>query len=208
MSNEAIELETVPYDNTMYPDYLVRFGAVLLDFLIIAPVSILVLYLNSLSTEMYYYTMIPSLGFSTWYHIYLLRKYGATPGKLILGIRVVKTNGQQPQWREAFLRYTLSLVFLIFGIVVSLIALSQADAGFYEDLGWRQKTGYLRSLSPTIFTINLWLTNIFLWSDLIVLFTNRKRRALHDLIAGTVVIRDLYIKTLRLKQPASPEREA
>ena len=32
------------------------------------------------------------------------------------------------------------------------------------------------------------LFNIWTWGELIVLLTNRKRRALHDFIAGTVVV--------------------
>ena len=33
------------------------------------------------------------------------------------------------------------------------------------------------------------LLQIWIWSELIVMLTNRRRRALHDFIAGTVVIR-------------------
>ena len=202
MTNEPIELETVPYNKTMYPGYLLRFGAFLLDLLIVAPFFILVLYLNSLGKEMYYFTFIPSLAFSIWYHIYLLKRYGATPGKLLSGIRVVKTNGQYPDWKEAFLRFTLTLSVLIFGTIIKFVALSEADAGYYDGLGWRQQTEYLKTLSPGLFMINLWLSSIFFWGDLVVLFTNRKKRALHDLIAGTVVVMDLYMKRLRLNQSA------
>ena len=202
MSNEPIELETVPYDKTMYPRFMVRLGAVLLDLLVIAPISILVLYLNSLSKEMYYFTILPSLGFSAWYHIYLLQRYGGTPGKLISGIRVVKINGQAPEWKEAFLRNTLTISFLVFGMIISLIALSKANAGDYEVLDWRHQREYLKTISPGLFMMNVWLSNLFLWSDLIVMLSNRKKRALHDLIAGTVVVRDLYLKNLRLNQLA------
>ena len=204
MSNDPIELETVPYDKTMYPDYKVRFGAALLDFLIVAPFFLLILYLNSLSKEMYYFTTIPSLAFSFWYHIYLLKRYGATPGKLISGICVVKTNGQYPEWKEAFLR-AVSLSFIILGIIISLVALSKADAGYYEDLGWRQQREYLQTLSPGLFKVNTWLSTLFFWSDVIVVFGNRKKRALHDIIAGTVVVRDLYMKRLRLNQSGFAE---
>jgi uncharacterized RDD family membrane protein YckC len=202
MINEPIELETVPYDKTMYPAVKVRFGAFLLDLLVIAPFGILVVYLNSLSTDMYYFTIIPSFGFSAWYHIYLLKRYGGTPGKLISGIRVVKTNGKYPGWKEAFLRNTLLLTILIFGIIIGFVALSKADAGDYKSLDWRHQREYLKTLSPGLFTINLWLSNILLWSDLIGMLSNRKKIALHDLIAGTVVVRDRYIKKLRLNQPA------
>jgi uncharacterized RDD family membrane protein YckC len=30
--------------------------------------------------------------------------------------------------------------------------------------------------------------NIWVWGELIVLLTNRKRRAIHDFIAGTIVV--------------------
>jgi uncharacterized RDD family membrane protein YckC len=34
-----------------------------------------------------------------------------------------------------------------------------------------------------------WVSQAWLWSELVVLLLNAKRRALHDFIAGTVVIR-------------------
>ena len=33
-----------------------------------------------------------------------------------------------------------------------------------------------------------WAANIWFWSELLVLLTNQQRRALHDFLAGTVVI--------------------
>jgi uncharacterized RDD family membrane protein YckC len=202
MTNEAIELETVPYDKTMYPRVIVRLGAVLLDLLVTAPFGILVLYLNSFSKDMYLFTFIPSVAFSAWYHVYLLKRYGGTPGKLLSGIRVVKINGQDPEWKEAFLRYALSFSLLVFGTAISLIALSKADPGSYMELDWRNKAGYLKGLAPGLFKISLWLNYIVIGGDLIVLFRNRRKRALHDLMAGTVVVRDLYMTKLRLNQLA------
>ena len=44
-------------------------------------------------------------------------------------------------------------------------------------------------LSPVLFSIYSWLSNIWVYSEFIVLLTNKRKRALHDFIANTVIIR-------------------
>jgi len=43
-------------------------------------------------------------------------------------------------------------------------------------------------LAPSWYKSLQWIQNAWVWGELIVLLTNRKRRALHDFIAGTVVV--------------------
>ncbi|MBC7525059.1 MAG: hypothetical protein H7239_11545 [Flavobacterium sp.] len=52
---------------------------------------------------------------------------------------------------------------------------------------------YLTSLSPILFTIYSWLANIWTWSELLVLLTNPRKRALHDYVAGTVIVKKIYV---------------
>ena len=58
----------------------------------------------------------------------------------------------------------------------------------YDVLAFREKTQLLKAYTPSWHGIVDGLS--FAWgaSELIVLLLNRKRRALHDFIAGTVVI--------------------
>ena len=45
-------------------------------------------------------------------------------------------------------------------------------------------------LAPSWFKPVQIFQQIWIWSEFIVLLTNRKRRAIHDFIAGTVVVRE------------------
>jgi uncharacterized RDD family membrane protein YckC len=42
---------------------------------------------------------------------------------------------------------------------------------------------------PAWFTPVNVLMNIWIWSEFLVMMTNKRRRALHDFMAGTVVVR-------------------
>jgi uncharacterized RDD family membrane protein YckC len=47
-------------------------------------------------------------------------------------------------------------------------------------------------LSPIWHKLLDWLHQIWIWSEFAVLLTNKRKRALHDFIAGTVVIKDKF----------------
>jgi uncharacterized RDD family membrane protein YckC len=59
------------------------------------------------------------------------------------------------------------------------------------------KDTYLITFSPIFFSVYRWSGNIWYWSEFIVLLTNRRKRAIHDFIAGTVVVKDDYIDKIR-----------
>jgi uncharacterized RDD family membrane protein YckC len=63
-----------------------------------------------------------------------------------------------------------------------------------------QKPGHLAGLFPVAFSVHTWLSNIWFYSELIVMLTNKKRRAIHDYMAGTVIVKTQYLS--RLKSPA------
>jgi uncharacterized RDD family membrane protein YckC len=161
------------------------------------PYVFLVLYINGLSKNAYYFTFIPGLIFHFWFSIYLVKRYGGTPGKLIVGIKIIKLDGTDVTWREALLRQIISFVLTIFAAIMTIYALSMADGEYYESLGWMQKQQYLFSLTPILFTIYTWTNNIWVYSELLVLLFNKRRRALHDFIAGTVIVRTKYIEKMR-----------
>ena len=101
-------------NESIYAGFWIRFGSLLLDFVIIMPVIFLTLFLNGLSKNAYYFTVLPGLLFHFWYNIYLVKRNGGTPGKLIAGIRVLKIDGTEVTWREAFLRQIVTLALTIF----------------------------------------------------------------------------------------------
>lgn len=183
---------------SLYAGFWIRFGSLLLDILIISPVIFLVLYINGLSKNAYYYTVLPILIFHFWYNIYLVQKNGGTPGKLLSGIKILKTDGTDLTWREAILRHIVSFSLTIFITIITIIALSQSDTEYYESLNWMKKQQYLMTLLPVYFSIYTWTSNIWTYGELFVLLFNKRKRALHDFIADTVIVRTKYIDKMRV----------
>ncbi len=100
---------------------------------------------------MYLFTLIPTLLILLWYNIGLVSRFGGTPGKLIVGIKVIRLDEQPVTLKEAFLRYSVLLAITIFGCTITVFSLFAVDARIYDSLGWLQQQQYLSSLSPTLF---------------------------------------------------------
>jgi uncharacterized RDD family membrane protein YckC len=197
MASKKTPLTIDGINESIYAGFWTRLGSLLLDFLIMLPYVFLVLYLNGLSKNAYYFTFIPGLIFHFWFSIYLVKKYGGTPGKLIVGIKIIKLDGTDVTWREAILRQIVAFILTIFASLMTIYALSMADGEYYESLGWMQKQQYLFGLTPILFKFYTWTNNIWVYSELFVLLFNKRRRALHDFIADTVIVKTKYIEKIR-----------
>jgi uncharacterized RDD family membrane protein YckC len=57
---------------------------------------------------------------------------------------------------------------------------------------------YLSQFAPRWIFLVAILMQLWTWSELIVMLTNRQRRALHDFIAGTVVIKKEYAEPIQI----------
>ena len=159
-----------------------------MDGIIMIPLMVLTFLGGSTFRLFDVWYFIPGILFGLFYSVYLVRRFGGTPGKLIAGIRIRKLNGEPVGYREAFLRY---LPEFVFGILISVALLfplfHMSDAEFHS-LSFMDRVGRTVELAPRWYKPLTWAQNVWGWSELIVLLTNRKRRALHDFIAGTVVV--------------------
>lgn len=105
-----------------------------------------------------------------------------------MGIRVVRTTGERIGWRKAWLRSSVDVVFAALGIISSFIALAAISDTSYYEVGWLQRTNNIESHAPTWLAWSTVAIQIWGWSEIVVMLFNKKRRALHDFIAGTIVI--------------------
>jgi uncharacterized RDD family membrane protein YckC len=118
------------------------------------------------------------------YTVVMHARYGQTVGKMVTKVRVLDfpTKGRI-SWRQAWLRE---------GIPMAL------SLGF---LGWMVFHLWTGSMNPTVIadrevlvaTKGFWfftaLPGLWFVAEVLTMLTNAKRRALHDFIAGTVVVR-------------------
>jgi len=172
-----------------YGGFWVRLGALLIDLVIWSPVAVFTLWMsNHIRLFQVYWWPFGSL-LGIFYSVYLVKRFGGTPGKLILGLRIAKVDGSPAGYREAILRYFPGFVFGLFSFVAYVIALSQMSDAEYVGLSFHERAQHIKALKPGWdFPVQI-MAQVWMWSEFVVLLTNKKKRALHDFIAGTVVLR-------------------
>ena len=111
------------------------------------------------------------------YEIWMHARYGQTVGKMLCGVKVLDVSEKPLSLRQAILRDSFYLVLLPIGIIQDI---SRTLQGI--DIS---KTTELTELDRIL----LYPTLIWGLIELVTMLTNRKRRALHDFIAGSVVVR-------------------
>lgn len=194
--------------DSIYGGFGIRLGSLLLDGLFCLPVSALVLYLQSFGRDAYLLSAFPLLIFSLWYGVYLPARYGGTPGKQVIGLTILKINGEPIGMKEAFMRNIVSFGISLFSMGIMTIALSKIDNEYYSSLNWLDRSRYLMTLVPLGFTLHSWMSNVWFVSELIVLLTNKQRRAIHDFIAGTVIVKTEYLGLIQAYlNPATPPED-
>ena len=102
-------------DNTfqsIYGNFGVRLGALFLDGLFLSPLVIFMFFFNSIRLSNYYYTFVVFQLAYLAYSIYLPVRYGATPGKRVMGLTILKVDGSAIGYRESFLKVLPSTYFI------------------------------------------------------------------------------------------------
>jgi len=148
-----------------------RISAALIDTVFFAPALYVgvTYYRHSFGTAIGYAwaigMFIAASGFSVYFH----GRYGATPGKSLMRCRVVTSAEEEKiSFRVAFIRES---PWIALGII-----------GAFED-------NWAKVRMPQVAVAIGYATSVWFLSDMLVAVFHPKRRALHDLIAGTVVVR-------------------
>lgn len=172
-----------------YATFWERLGAILLDWLFLTPLTALRFWLESVSKQAAIAFLVPFSCLHLGYFVSYDAVNGQTPGKRLMGIRIVKRNGDPIGWHEAWLRNSFTIIFVLVNDVAILLALTAIADPDYYNVGWTVRNQNLNALRPAWIAWPETLGTIWTWSEVIVMLLNRERRSLHDFIAGTVVIK-------------------
>jgi uncharacterized RDD family membrane protein YckC len=184
-----------------YAGFWIRAGAMLVDATAYLPVTMTVLYMQSLSRYWYWYLLAPNFLVTLWFEAFLVMRFGGTPGKLAFGLQIRMANGDRVDGRAALLRCSWKLIYQVaMGIGAAVAASAFTDAQF-EAMDWWQRAAALMANLPILALILLQLYKPWLLAEIICLLANKKKRALHDLIAGTVVVRSGHLEELATSTP-------
>jgi len=175
-------------DSLRYAGFWPRLGSLLLDGIILLPLTAPMIWASMHYRLFDLYYFLPGVLFGLFYNVYLVRRFGGTPGKLIMGIRIRKLDGESVGYREALLRYVPAATLSVLASLAMIVASFHMTDTEYSSLSMMDWSKRITELAPSWYTPVQWAQNIWFCCELVVLLTNRKRRALHDFIAGTVVV--------------------
>lgn len=174
--------------NARYASFLSRFGALLIDDLVTAPVLLLPFLARSWPTMLAVLAVLLRAAAIPAYNIFCHGRYGQTVGKRVFGIRVHLVSGAAITWRAAWIRHSPDVVIAAlwaFGVAHVIAARDPASLAELTYPAWE------RTIRAERLAFVRWTdigAQIWVWSEVVIMLLNKQRRALHDLIAGTVVL--------------------
>jgi uncharacterized RDD family membrane protein YckC len=174
-----------------YAGFWVRLGAMLVDSLLWLPLGLVALW-GDLEYRLFdVYALIPAFVLNVGYNVWMVARFGGTPGKIWLRMRIQRTDGRPIGFGRAFVRHAPELfLYSASALALCIPLLGMSDEGYAELLPhFTQRRPQLETLAPIWYRPVEILYIIWVYAEFIVLLTNKKRRALHDFLAGTVVVR-------------------
>jgi len=180
----------------IYVGFWRRVGAYALDLVILVPYALVARQLIYTSRTAYLVNLILGTIIALVFEVYLVKRFGGSPGKIIMRIRIAKLNGTPVGYKEASLRYSVLFVISILssvGLLMSLFGMSDLEYATFTSA--RAHIRALEAGAPAWYQPLQIAGAVWVYSEFLVLLTNKKRRALHDFMAGTVVIRIAAVKT-------------
>ncbi|CAH1216405.1 hypothetical protein PAECIP111892_04309 [Paenibacillus auburnensis] len=159
----------------------------LLDFLILA---IPAYFLNrwAVSAAEQYHSGIPlwiQWVLLTLFNIFMVVRYGGTPGRLLLRTRIVNERGEYPTVKQAFIRYTFYLINSLLGVIVTAGDGSVSGVDNYYSNWVPLSTALIEIVSFVILV------------DCLIIVFSRRNRAFHDVMADTYVVKKAALDELK-----------
>jgi uncharacterized RDD family membrane protein YckC len=188
----SLKMDESPSDkNSLFPEADIRFasfgsrlGASLLDGLINVAIILPITYYNILTWKIPYLFVITSLA-QIAYKPFLEYRYGATLGKMAVGIEVLGHQFQRVSLNEEMKRVSFYIVpsFIQFILTVRIYFSPE----FVSAKNYTQFNQLLVDSNPATLILSGLVVMIGI-ADCITFFLNNQGRSLHDLYADTYVV--------------------
>jgi uncharacterized RDD family membrane protein YckC len=162
-----------------YSTFWPRYWAGFVDELILMPIgwfySFTFSHSESVSLRMLAYIL--NSGTYLVYSIWMHGKYGQTLGKMVCKVMVLDVSEQPLRMRQAVLRDIFGLVFFAVGLLIDIPMIAKG----------------IDVTAANEWTLLEWILSYsalgWFFVEIVTMLTNKKRRSLHDFIAGSVVVR-------------------
>jgi uncharacterized RDD family membrane protein YckC len=172
----------------VYAGFWSRLIALLVDGVVLSPMLFLVYWMGrqtallaTIAAVMYFIVAIA-------YRVVFAALYGGTPGKLATGLRITFPDGSRVGWSEAARRSAVDCAFGGLSIIGRLPSLMNVSPARYAAMTASARVALQASLNAPWYRWVGYAAGFWVWAELIALLSSAHKRAIHDLIAGTVVV--------------------
>jgi uncharacterized RDD family membrane protein YckC len=174
-------------EERLYAKFWDRFGAYILDALIVGLISYGINYLNFISLKSFY-VYLPIAIIAILYKPYMESRHQATLGKMALNLRVTDLNYEQIDFEKSLLRSLIVMIPALIYIPVQYLAFDNPNLMAIDGF-WNFSQG-VAATYPTMGTFNSIFSLVFL-VDLIMLLadSSKRQRSLKDRMAKTYVLK-------------------
>ncbi len=186
----------------VFAGFWVRLDAGLIDMLVLSPLWILAIWSRRFGIEAVVAVEAVNTLVGGLYFVVFAALLGATPGKLLLGLMITRPDGTAIGWSEAWRRYAVDLALVAAYVSALLWFLQTADVAASAEHGVWAALANGPPWSGGAYDAVLALFALWALANAVVLVVQRRKRAIHDFIGGTVVVRR------QLAEPAREEAEA
>jgi uncharacterized RDD family membrane protein YckC len=176
-----------------YRTFWRRLGALYVDTFLLLPIAVMLFAVASQITATASLLLLHAFGslYGVGYSVFCHARYGQTLGKMVTRIRVIDLSGNAIGLRQAIWRDGPSI----------LLSITTAALGADAILNGRNPFNMFdaaAALPPWLVIANL----CWILAEFLTMLTNKRRRAIHDWIAGTLVVRTSGQSAIAASQPA------
>lgn len=187
----------IPTNQLIYSGYVIRALSILIDgTLLMAPFFVFMIYYDYFSGFSFGAIYLSFYIFPILLNTYLLTRYGASIGKMICKLQVVNLDLTKVNFKVIALRSSVDYIITLIGFIATLHHFDQINILGLSDFSEIKRS----TLTPDRNSmLQIILDNTYLiWISLEALFVmyNKKSRALHDYLAGTVVVRKAHLNKI------------
>jgi uncharacterized RDD family membrane protein YckC len=166
-------------ENTKYDNFFRRLGSSFIDLLVFIPLTLLDIYIcDAFENKFVILCWLTVMSFITiFYTVFLHYKYGQTFGKMATNIKVVDlSESKEITMRQAILRSITYIAIELSRLTYFTFLIFVSDNTMFDNIESIDHFGQIVAISVVLF-------------EIVILFSNEKRMALHDYIAKTVVVK-------------------
>jgi len=173
-----------------YAGFWRRVAAHFIDGVVMSLTMLAIVLVTIGNNSLYILTLIVPGVLSIIYQLYFTTQYGASLGKMAMGIKIVRLDGGPIGFSQANLRYLPFLIFAVVGILGNVEAFQNIPIpSIFFEYGWTERAKILQQQQPIWILFNSLISGLFIVADTIALLISKQKLSIHDRIANTMVIK-------------------